>query len=88
MSFGVVASSWVADTSEPTGITHGEQLTINSVGPWSLQNVANGTESLQAMTTPGRGYWRMDTPNEFSSTGTYVYNDDPPIMVVSCPQAA
>jgi len=58
-------------------ITHGEELLISDVGPWALQGVANGSEVLQAMTTPARGYWRIDTPSEFAPTSTYVYNNDP-----------
>lgn len=63
----------------PSGgtITHGEQLTVSDVGPWSLQSVSNGGESLQTPTVPSRGYWRIDTPDEFSLSTPYVYNDDP-----------
>lgn len=32
-------------------ITHGRQLTINHVGPWALQGVAKGSESLTATTS-------------------------------------
>lgn len=60
-----------------SNITHGEQLTVSDVGPWSLQGVSQGSEALQMMTIPGRGYWRMDTPNEFSLATPYVYNNDP-----------
>lgn len=58
-------------------ITHGKYLEVSDVGPWSLQGVARGAEQLQTIAAPSRGYWRHDTPNEFSPTGTYVYNNDP-----------
>jgi hypothetical protein len=60
-----------------TDVTHGEQLTDAHLGPWSLQNVARGSETLQTVAIPERGYWRHDTPDEFAPTGTYVYNNDP-----------
>jgi hypothetical protein len=68
-----------ATTQTPSSgtITHGEQLTINDVGPWSLQAVAKGSESLDTVSLPSRGYWRGDTPNEWSPTGNYVYNNSP-----------
>lgn len=49
-------------------VTHGDQLTVNDVGPWALQEVPKGTETLSSLTGPGRGYWRFDTPDEFSSS--------------------
>jgi hypothetical protein len=58
-------------------ITHGEQLQLGNVGPWSLQAVAKGSESLDTPSTPGRGYWLMDTPSEWRPTQTYVYNNSP-----------
>jgi len=56
-------------------ITHGDQLQYGHVGPWSLQAVTKGTESLDTPSTPGRGYWLMDTPSEWRPTQTYVYNN-------------
>jgi hypothetical protein len=64
-----------ADVSTPGDITHGIDLTMADVGPWKLQGVAQGSESLQSVSTPGRGYFRIDTPSEFAPTGTYVYNN-------------
>jgi len=58
-------------------VTHGEQLTINDVGPWALQAVTKGTESVDTVSLPGRGYWLMDTPSEWRPTQTYVYNNSP-----------
>lgn len=55
-------------------VTHGEQLTVNHVGPWTLQGVAKGSESLTALTGPGRGFWRFDTPDEFSSSTAWPSN--------------
>lgn len=75
------ASSTPPPPSGPTGawndvLTHGDQLDIAShVGPWALQATAKGGESLQAMSVPGRGYWRADTPAEFAPTGAYAYNN-------------
>ena len=60
---------------DPGGITHGEQLTINDVGPWKLQNVAKGAESLDVVPVPGRGFWILDTPAEYAPTGAYVANN-------------
>lgn len=56
-------------------ITHGSELTIEHVGPWTLQGVARGAESLDAPSVPGRGYWLMDTPNEWRPSQTYVYSN-------------
>lgn len=55
-------------------ITHGYDLEIGNVGPWSLQGVARGSQSIQVMALPSRGYWKMDEPSEYAPTGTYVYN--------------
>jgi hypothetical protein len=56
-------------------VTHGSQLTINDVGPWALQEVTRGAESIQVMSLPSRGYWKMDEPTEYAPSGTYVYNN-------------
>ena len=56
-------------------VTHGEQLTVNDVGPWALQEVTKGTESLDTPSLPGRGYWLMDTPSEWAPTSAYTYNN-------------
>jgi hypothetical protein len=60
-------------------ITHGEQLTIDDVGPWSLQGVERGSEVLSTLDPGGerlsnwpnwgRPSWIPGTP--------YVYNNDP-----------
>lgn len=59
----------------PAGITHGDQLVITDVGPWALQGVAKGSESLDVVPVPGRGFWMMDTPSEWAPTGTYVLSN-------------
>lgn len=64
-------------TPPQSSITHGEQLMVSDVGPWALQGVTRGGETLQTMATPSRGYWRVDEPSEFVPSQTYVYNDDP-----------
>lgn len=58
-------------------IAHGEDLELGHVGPWSLQAVAQGSESLDTPSLPGRGYWLIDTTSEWAPSQTYVYNNDP-----------
>lgn len=55
-------------------VTHGDQLTINDVGPWALQAVPKGTETLQTVAVPGRGYWRFDAATEFTSDTAWPSN--------------
>ncbi|MEQ1675069.1 MAG: hypothetical protein ABL876_00130 [Chitinophagaceae bacterium] len=55
-------------------VTHGDQLTVNDVGPWALQAVPKGTETLQTMTGPGRGFWRFDTATEFTTDTAWPSN--------------
>jgi hypothetical protein len=55
-------------------VTHGDQLTVTDVGPWALQAVPKGTETLQNMTVPGRGYWRFDTATEFTTDTAWPSN--------------
>lgn len=64
-------------TSEVGDITHGEDLMVSDVGPWALQSVSRGSETLQAMTTPSRGYWRVDTSSEFVPSQIYTYDNNP-----------
>lgn len=58
-------------------ITHGDQLTVAHVGPWSIQNVTKGTEVLVRVPVPGLGFWQIATSSEYAPTGTYVYNNNP-----------
>lgn len=58
-------------------ISHGEDLLTTDVGPWALQGVSKGSESIQTATLPGRGYWLMDTPSEWRPSGTYSYDNSP-----------
>lgn len=55
-------------------VTHGDQLTVNDVGPWALQAVTKGTETHQSVSLPARGYFRFDTPDEFAPTGAWPSN--------------
>ena len=64
-------------TPPVSNITHGEQLQISDVGPWSLQGVVKGFESLGTPVTPTRGYWLINTPSEYAPSGAYVYNNNP-----------
>lgn len=64
-------------TGNNGAVTHGDQLTESMVGPWALQGVAKGSEQLDRVPAPSRGYWRLDTPNEFVPSGTYTYNNNP-----------
>lgn len=49
-------------------VTKGSQLRENyDVGPYAIQRVIAGTEELQSMTGPGRGFWRFDEAAEFTS---------------------
>lgn len=69
---------FIGGVTPPSGtITHGDQLALSDVGPWSLQSVAKGSESLDTVVVPGRGYWLMDTPSEYAPAGVYVYNNNP-----------
>ena len=84
-SGGAYLAFQVSPTPVPTvppgggtgAVTHGDQLTLDKVGPWTLQGVAKGQEQLDSVPMPSRGYWRLDTPAEFVPNGTYVYNNDP-----------
>lgn len=68
---------WNAATGYNQTVTHGDQLTVNDVGPWALQAVPKGTESLDTPATPSRGYWVIDTPSEWRPAQTYVYDNNP-----------
>jgi hypothetical protein len=78
-------SRWVGSTIPAAGggaggtgaVAHGSLLTVDNVGPWTLQGVAKGSEALDSPAMPTRGYWRTDTPDEFVPAGTYVYNNSP-----------
>lgn len=73
-SVGVTAYGASASTGAGA-VTHGEQLTDAALGPWSLQGVGKGSETLESLSAPARGYWRFDTPDEFAPTSTYTYSD-------------
>lgn len=67
----------VAGGSGTGPVTHGNQLTVNNVGPWTLQGVAQGSENLVTVPVPGRGFWQIATPSEYAPTSTYVVNNNP-----------
>ena len=58
-------------------VTHGDQLLVTDVGPWALQAVPKGSESLDTVTVPPRGYWLISTADEWRPNQTYVYNNNP-----------
>lgn len=58
-------------------VTHGIQLTINHVGPWTLQSVAKGSETLTSSTPPGgAGHaWSITSPSDYGVPGgNYTYS--------------
>ena len=65
------------DVPQVRVISHGTNLQVTDVGPWALQTVPKGSEVLDVVPSPARGFWRVDTPVEYSPTGTYVYNNNP-----------
>jgi hypothetical protein len=60
-------------------VTHGDQLTVNHVGPWTLQGVAKGSEKLTALTatqlTERISTWPSDGRPSWIPATSYVYND-------------
>lgn len=68
-----------AVTPPSSTITHGEQLQISDVAPWSLQGVAKGSEAMQTASLPqSKGYWSIQNDSSvWAPTGTYVYNNNP-----------
>jgi hypothetical protein len=68
-----------APAQESGAITHGDQLTLSMVGPWALQGVSQGSESLTSL-NPGServatsGGWGR--PSWIPGTD-YVYNNSP-----------
>ena len=73
-----ITYTWVGarepSTSFNRAVTHGDQLLVTDVGPWAIQAVNKGSEVLQNITGPGRGFWRFDTPDEFSSSAAWPSN--------------
>lgn len=55
-------------------ITHGEQLTMSMTGYAGLGLLAS---DISSTATPGRGYFRADTPLEFTPNQPYVYDNNP-----------
>jgi hypothetical protein len=58
-------------------ITHGDQLTINKVGPWTLQGVAKGSEALTSLSPGGEriSTWPTDGRPSWIPGTDYVYNN-------------
>lgn len=68
--------------SVPGGtITHGEQLTLNHVGPWTLQGVTKGSETLSTLTSAQASErlstWPSDGRPSWIPGTNYVYNNNP-----------
>lgn len=60
-------------------VTHGDQLTLNSVGPWALQGVSKGSESLTFLDPAGErisSYPGWGRPSWIPGTD-YAYNNNP-----------
>jgi hypothetical protein len=60
----------VVNITDSGVVTHGSQLTASMTGPGALS-----INSFQVMSPPSRGYWRGDTPSEFSLSAAYVNNN-------------
>lgn len=58
-------------------ITHGDQLTLNHVGPWSIQNVSKGSETLSTIDPSGErvSNWPSWGRPSWIPAGDYVYNN-------------
>lgn len=67
-------SSPVAPPPSGSAISHGEELTIADTSYTAL-GISSG--QVPVVSTPGRGYFRGDTPLEFVPNQPYVYNDNP-----------
>lgn len=66
----------------PTGslaVTHGDQLTLAKVGPWALQGVSKGSESLTSLDPAGErvSTWPTDGRPSWIPGTAYVYNNSP-----------
>jgi hypothetical protein len=56
-------------------VTKGSRLRgAYDIGPWALQGAVKGSEVLQNMSVPGRGYWRFDAATEFTSDTVWPSN--------------
>lgn len=62
-------------------VTHGQQLTLNHVGPWTLQGVAQGSETLSTLTSTQLqerlSTWPSDGRPSWIPGTNYVYNNSP-----------
>ena len=76
-----VAAAAGEDITTINGVSHGAELVppgaagVN-VGPTALIGVSIYPDRLRVMPVPARGYWRTDTPDEFSLATPYVYNNE------------
>jgi hypothetical protein len=76
---GPISAALLGGAGEPFvmsggNVGHGSQLTVDHVGPWTLQGVAQGAETLASVTGPGRGYFRFDAATEFTSETAWPSN--------------
>ncbi len=62
-------------------ITHGDELTLSNVGPWTLQGVAKGSETLSTLTTlqlsERLSTWPTDGKPSWIPSTDYVYDNNP-----------
>src|SRR5690348_8789932 len=57
-------------------VTHGDQLRAEfDVGPWALQEVSPGDETLTTVSVPGRGFWILDETTEWCPSSDYTYDN-------------
>lgn len=74
-------------TQQPVGpipggaVAHGAELTINHVGPWAVQGVSKGSETLSTLTSAQTqerlSTWPTDGRPSWIPGTTYVYNNNP-----------
>jgi hypothetical protein len=81
---GIASSASVAAAGGGGGggtITHGEQLTLADVGPWALQGVAKGSETLTTLNSTQCAErvstWPSDGRPSWIPGTDYVYNNNP-----------
>lgn len=62
-----------------SSITHGIELTLADVGPWAIQGVAKGSETLTTLDPNGErlSTWPSDGRPSWIPGTTYVYNNNP-----------
>lgn len=62
-------------------VTHGQELTLNHVGPWTLQGVGKGSEALSALNitqlSERLSTWPSDGRPSWIPSAAYVYDNNP-----------